>query len=272
MPRTSGWKSASACGAGRPGERDRGQVLLLSASASWGATCRAPSVSGGGVGWARRATGWPAGATGGDQRQHEQRLLFCAPLYPAIRRWPDEDLRAAARPAGGPARRRRRRARLDRGVGGRRLRRRRRGRRAGRARRARRRGPRATSRASSATRRPRPRRSRGWGTSSGDRSTRRRGSLGDLVATADRQVAIIERLATVMGWLVFLIPVTTVLARLAAAAGPLRPPRAGGAALHRRAGRPRPVRAAGHGQPADARARRDQRRPGRCVARPATVG
>jgi hypothetical protein len=38
------------------------------------------------------------------------------------------------------------------------------------------------------------------------------GSLGDLVATADRQAASIERLATVMGWLVFLIPVTTVLA------------------------------------------------------------
>ena len=37
------------------------------------------------------------------------------------------------------------------------------------------------------------------------------GSLGDLVATADRQVVIIERLAAVMGWLVFLIPVTTVL-------------------------------------------------------------
>ena len=37
------------------------------------------------------------------------------------------------------------------------------------------------------------------------------GSLGDLVATADRQVVIIERLAAVLGWLVFLIPVTTVL-------------------------------------------------------------
>ena len=37
------------------------------------------------------------------------------------------------------------------------------------------------------------------------------GSLGDLVATADRQAASIERLATVMGWLVFLIPVATVL-------------------------------------------------------------
>src|SRR3954454_12188853 len=37
------------------------------------------------------------------------------------------------------------------------------------------------------------------------------GSLGDLVATADRQAASIERLAAVMGWLVFLIPVTTVL-------------------------------------------------------------
>jgi hypothetical protein len=37
------------------------------------------------------------------------------------------------------------------------------------------------------------------------------GSLGDLVATADRQAVTIERLATAMGWLVFLIPVTTVL-------------------------------------------------------------
>ena len=37
------------------------------------------------------------------------------------------------------------------------------------------------------------------------------GSLGDLVATADRQAATIERLATVTGWLVFLIPVATVL-------------------------------------------------------------
>lgn len=37
------------------------------------------------------------------------------------------------------------------------------------------------------------------------------GSLGDLVALADRQAAGIERLATVAGWLVFLIPVATVL-------------------------------------------------------------
>jgi len=37
------------------------------------------------------------------------------------------------------------------------------------------------------------------------------GSLGDLVATADRQAATIERLATATGWLVFLVPVTTVL-------------------------------------------------------------
>ena len=37
------------------------------------------------------------------------------------------------------------------------------------------------------------------------------GSLGDLVAAADRQAASIERVAAVMGWLVFLIPVTTVL-------------------------------------------------------------
>ena len=38
------------------------------------------------------------------------------------------------------------------------------------------------------------------------------GSLGDLVAIADRQAASIERLSTVLGWLVFLIPVATVLA------------------------------------------------------------
>jgi len=38
------------------------------------------------------------------------------------------------------------------------------------------------------------------------------GSLGDLVATADHQAASIERLATTIGWLVFLIPVATVLA------------------------------------------------------------
>jgi hypothetical protein len=37
------------------------------------------------------------------------------------------------------------------------------------------------------------------------------GSLGDLVATADRQAATIERLATISGWLVFVIPVATVL-------------------------------------------------------------
>jgi hypothetical protein len=37
------------------------------------------------------------------------------------------------------------------------------------------------------------------------------GSLGTLVATADRSAATIERLATVAGWLAFLIPVTTVL-------------------------------------------------------------
>ena len=37
------------------------------------------------------------------------------------------------------------------------------------------------------------------------------GSLGDLVAAADAQAASIERLAAVLGWLVFLIPVLTVL-------------------------------------------------------------
>ena len=37
------------------------------------------------------------------------------------------------------------------------------------------------------------------------------GSLGDLVAAADAQAASIERLAAVLGWLVFLIPVATVL-------------------------------------------------------------
>ncbi len=37
------------------------------------------------------------------------------------------------------------------------------------------------------------------------------GSLGDLVATADAQAASIERLAVVAGWLVFLIPVATLL-------------------------------------------------------------
>lgn len=37
------------------------------------------------------------------------------------------------------------------------------------------------------------------------------GSLGDVVAAADAQAATIERLAAVLGWLVFLIPVTTVL-------------------------------------------------------------
>ncbi len=38
------------------------------------------------------------------------------------------------------------------------------------------------------------------------------GSLGELVDTANRQVASIERLAALLGWLVFLIPVTVVLA------------------------------------------------------------
>ena len=37
------------------------------------------------------------------------------------------------------------------------------------------------------------------------------GSLGDLVSAADAQAASIERLAAVLGWLVFLVPVTTVL-------------------------------------------------------------
>jgi hypothetical protein len=37
------------------------------------------------------------------------------------------------------------------------------------------------------------------------------GSLGHLVSAADAQAASIERLAAVLGWLVFLIPVTTVL-------------------------------------------------------------
>jgi hypothetical protein len=37
------------------------------------------------------------------------------------------------------------------------------------------------------------------------------GSLGDLVATAEAQAASVERIAAVLGWLVFLIPVTTVL-------------------------------------------------------------
>lgn len=38
------------------------------------------------------------------------------------------------------------------------------------------------------------------------------GSLGELVDTANRQAASIERLAALLGWLVFLIPVTVVLA------------------------------------------------------------
>ncbi|WP_375422794.1 hypothetical protein [uncultured Friedmanniella sp.] len=38
------------------------------------------------------------------------------------------------------------------------------------------------------------------------------GSLGELVATANRQADSIERLAALLGWLVFLIPVTVVLA------------------------------------------------------------
>jgi len=37
------------------------------------------------------------------------------------------------------------------------------------------------------------------------------GTVGDLVATADQQVATIERLATVTGWLVFALPVILVL-------------------------------------------------------------
>lgn len=37
------------------------------------------------------------------------------------------------------------------------------------------------------------------------------GSLGSLIDTANRQAATIDRLATLMGWLVFLIPVTVVL-------------------------------------------------------------
>jgi hypothetical protein len=38
------------------------------------------------------------------------------------------------------------------------------------------------------------------------------GSLGELVDTANRQAAGVERLATLLGWLVFLIPVAVVLA------------------------------------------------------------
>ena len=38
------------------------------------------------------------------------------------------------------------------------------------------------------------------------------GSLGELVASADRQVAVVERVAALTGWLAFLIPVAVVLA------------------------------------------------------------
>lgn len=38
------------------------------------------------------------------------------------------------------------------------------------------------------------------------------GSLGELVATANRQAAAIDTLAALLGWLVFLIPVTVVIA------------------------------------------------------------
>ncbi len=38
------------------------------------------------------------------------------------------------------------------------------------------------------------------------------GSLGELVASAERQVAVIERVATLAGWLAFVVPVAVVLA------------------------------------------------------------
>lgn len=38
------------------------------------------------------------------------------------------------------------------------------------------------------------------------------GTLGELISSANRQVELIERLALVMGWLVFLIPVSVVVA------------------------------------------------------------
>ena len=38
------------------------------------------------------------------------------------------------------------------------------------------------------------------------------GSLGELIASADRQVAVIERVAALTGWLAFVIPVAVVLA------------------------------------------------------------
>ena len=179
-------------GAGRSGERDRGQVLLLERVGELGRDLA------GGVGVRRGGRRGTAAAAGRDQRQHEQhrrpphRLI----LPPE---GPDEDLRAAAWPAGRPAGRRPRRAGLDRACGppsgspstprSRRW----------RARRARPRGRRATSRASSATRRRRAAQVPGLGDQLRRPFDAAAGSLGDLVATADRQAASIERLAAVDG-------------------------------------------------------------------------
>ena len=264
MPRTSGWNRASVWAPLAPANATAVRSFFSSASASWVAAWRAPSVSGGGDGVSPPLQPAVTSASTSSPRPR-------APPYPATRRWPDEDLRAAARPAGGPAGRRRRRAASGPWCGPS----------SGSpwtqrwrpwpARPARPRGRRATSRASSATRRRRPAQVPGLGeqlrrpfdAACGQPGRPRRD--GGPAGGEHRAARDGDGVAGVPD------PGGDRAARLAAPAGPVRPPGPGGAALHRRAGRPRPVRPARHGQPADARPRRDQRRPGAglAVGRPA---
>ena len=75
-------------------------------------------------------------------------------------------------------------------------------------------------------------------------------TLGNLITSANDQVTSIERLALIVGWLVFLI--------LAAASDSVLSAGSGFTGLFGCASRPRSVCASGHGRPAALRAGRDQ--------------
>ncbi len=79
-------------------------------------------------------------------------------------------------------------------------------------------------------------------------------------------VTAVERLSLVLALTTALVPILIVGCVWLVPARPVRPPRRGRAALHRRRSRPRPLRAARHGQPAHAAAGRRLRRPGRRLA------
>ena len=87
-------------------------------------------------------------------------------------------------------------------------------------------------------------------------------TMGGVISSANHQVTNIEQLATVVGWLVFLIPVSVVIAfgcRAASGSAAVE----GCPEVHRLRRRSRSLRVACHGDRAHARAGGNQRRPGR---------